>query len=345
MSRPARVAAVMAAVLVAAAVMSAATGALGIPLGKAFAILFLEPLGIGSVTSTEYERAVVIGVRAPRIVLGVLVGSALGSCGAAVQGLFKNPLADPGLVGVSAGASLGAAVAIVLGGGALAAMPEWMRPALLPLAAFVGGCVVTAAVLRLGSGLRGVAATMTVLLAGVAMNALAGAMVGMLSYLADDVQLRRLVFWTMGDIEYARWVDVACTAPWIILVLVGLPRLGRTLDLLSLGEREASYLGVRVARVRVLVVGAVALGVGATVAVAGLIGFLGLVVPHLVRLLVGSHNRLVIPISGLAGATLLVVADLLSHLLFTTARPVGLFTVALGAPFFLYLLRKQTRLV
>jgi iron complex transport system permease protein len=334
------VAAVLAALLVLAAAWSFVTGALEVSWGRALGIL-LEPLGPAS-DATAAERAVVLELRAPRIALAALVGAALGASGAAVQGLFRNPLADPGLIGVSAGASLGAAVAIVLGGAALAALPAWARPALLPLAAFAGGMLTTFLVLRLGSRQQGRAATVTVLLAGVAVNALVGSVVGLLSQVADDSELRDLVFWTMGGLSHASWTQVACTAPWVLAVVVGLPRFGRTLDLLALGEREASYLGVRIARVRALVVAAVALGAGAAVSAAGLIGFVGLVVPHLVRLGVGSHNRIVIPISALGGALLLVTADAVSRAI---ARPwelpVGLFTAALGAPFFLYLLRKE----
>lgn len=331
--------------LVVASVWSASTGALSIDASRVLEVFLLEPLGLGAGRATDAERTILLTLRAPRIVLAALVGAALGSAGAAVQGLFRNPLADPGLVGVSAGASLGAALAIVLGGPALAALPAWGRPALLPVAAFAGGAVATLTVLRLGAGLRGRAATLTVLLAGVAVNACVGAVVGLLSQLADDAELRDLVFWTMGGLGGASWTKVAFTAPWILLVCLGLPRLGRTLDLLALGEREAFYLGVRVDRVRALVVGAVAIGVGASVAAAGLVGFVGLVLPHLARLVVGPRHAAVLPISGLGGATLLVVADAVAR---TAARPaelpVGLFTAALGAPFFLYLLRKETAL-
>lgn len=344
MWRASRVAVVLGALLIAAALWSAVTGALAVPLGRAIGILFVEPLGLGVVDATDTERTVLLTLRAPRIVLAALVGASLGSCGAGVQALFRNPLADPGLVGVSAGASLGAALAIVLGGAALAVLPSWARPALLPFAAFAGGAITTVLVLKLGSGLRGRAATVTVLLAGVAVNALVGALVGLLSQVADDGQLRNLVFWTMGGLGSASWSLVAATAPWVLLVVIGLPCVGRTLDLLALGEREASYLGVRVSRVRGIVVAAVAIGVGASVAAAGLIGFVGLVVPHLARLAVGATNRVVIPVSALAGATLLVAADAVSRFVVQPSElPVGLFTASLGAPFFLYLLRRETR--
>ncbi len=344
MWRTSRVAAALTASLVLAALWSAASGSVDVPWSRAFALLFLEPLGLLRVDATDTERTVVLVLRAPRIALGALVGAALGACGAGVQALFRNPLADPGLVGVSAGASLGAAGAIVLGGGAMALLPGWVRPALLPFAAFGGGALTTALVLALGSGLRGRAATVTVLLAGVAVNALVGAVVGLLSQVADDAELRDLVFWTMGGLGHASWELVAATAPWVGLVVVGLMRVARTLDLLALGEREASYLGVRIARVRRLVVAAVALGVGAAVAAAGLVGFVGLVVPHVARLTVGAKNQAVIPISALAGATLIVGADAIARTVVEPAElPVGLLTAALGAPFFLYLLRKEVR--
>ncbi|MBL9025615.1 MAG: iron ABC transporter permease [Myxococcales bacterium] len=344
MWRTSRVAAVLAVLLLVAALVSATTGALAVPLSRALGLLFLEPLGLASVTASETERTVLFTLRAPRIVLAALVGAALGSSGAGVQALFRNPLADPGLVGVSAGASLGAATAIVLGGGALAAAPPWARQALLPLAAFAGGIATTWLVLKLGTGLRGRAATVTVLLAGVAVNALVGAFVGLLSQIADDGQLRDLVFWTMGGLDGASWPLVAATAPWVLLAILALPRAGRTLDLLALGEQEAGYLGVDVRRVRAVVVGAVAIGVGASVAAAGLIGFVGLVVPHLARLAVGSKNKSVIVISALGGATLLVGADAAARFVVRPSElPVGLFTAALGAPFFLWLLGRETR--
>lgn len=344
MWRTSRVAAVLALLLVVAALVSVTTGALVVPLPRALGVLFLEPIGLAQVAASDTERTVLLTLRAPRAVLAALVGAALGSCGAGVQALFRNPLADPGLVGVSAGASLGAAAAIVLGGGALTLLPSWARPALLPLAAFLGGLATTVLVLRLGAGLRGRAATVTVLLAGVAVNALVGALVGLLSQVADDGQLRDLVFWTMGGLDGASWALVAATAPWVLVVVVVLPRVGRALDLLALGEHEAGYLGVHVARVRGLVVAAVAVGVGASVASAGLIGFVGLVVPHLARLAVGSRNHSVIVISALAGAALLVIADVAARVVARPSElPVGLFTAALGAPFFLWLLRREVR--
>ncbi len=335
--------ALLTAGLVVAAVWSVSVGALDISWSTSASVLLLEPLGLGGAGARDVERTVLLSLRAPRVVLAALVGAALGSGGAAIQGLFRNPLADPGLVGISAGASLGAALAIVLGGGVLASLPGWARPALLPVASFAGGALATAVVLRLGRGLRGKAATATVLLAGVAVNAMVGALVGLLSQVADDAELRDLVFWTMGGLGRASWTVVAFTAPWILLAVFGLPRLGRTLDLLALGERDATYLGVDVPRMQRLIVAAVAISVGAAVAAAGLIGFVGLVIPHLARILVGARHRSSIALSALAGAALLVAADGVSRTVVAPAElPVGLFTAALGAPFFLYLLRKET---
>jgi iron complex transport system permease protein len=339
---PRRLALVLVLALLGAMVVAASIGAVAISPRSVIALLF-EPLGLVGSGVTDAERAIFWSVRVPRVVLGALVGIALGGAGAAVQGLFRNPLADPGLVGVSAGAALGAALTIVVGGGLLAALPSWVRPAVLPLAAFAGGAVVTVLVLRLGAP-RGRAAAVTVLLAGVAINALVGAFVGLLSHVASDAELRDLTFWTLGGLGGATWTRVAFTAPWILGTAVLLPRLGRSLDLLSLGEREARYLGVRVERLRTAVVLAIAIGVGAAFSAAGLIGFVGLVVPHLVRLLVGPRHAALIPLSSLFGGALLVGADAVARTVIAPSElPVGLLTASLGAPFFLLLLRREAR--
>ncbi len=328
--------------LVVAMTLAASVGAVPISPRSVLALV-LEPLGLGAGGVSDAERAIFWSVRAPRVVLGALVGIALGGAGAAVQGLFRNPLADPGLVGVSAGASLGAALTIVLGGAVLAGLPPWVRPAVLPLAAFGGGALVTVFVLRLGAP-QGRAAAVTVLLAGVAINSLVGAFVGLLSHVASDTELRDLTFWTLGGLGGATWTRVAFTAPWILATAIALPRLGRSLDILSLGEREAGYLGVQVVRLRRAVVLAIAVGVGAAFSAAGLIGFVGLVVPHVVRLIVGPRHAALIPLSSLFGGALLVGADAVARTVIAPSElPVGLLTASLGAPFFLLLLRREAR--
>ncbi|GLZ19101.1 FecCD family ABC transporter permease [Burkholderia plantarii] len=283
-------------------------------------------------------RAVLIGIRAPRVVLAALVGLGFGSAGAAMQALFRNPLADPGLVGVSSGAALGASALIVLGP-LVAAGPV---PALsLPVAAFLGALVVTALVYRLAAT-RGRLAVPLLLLAGIAINALAGAAIGLLTYIASDAQLRSLTFWSLGSVGGAQWSTLAAVAPFALAATAWLARERHALNALQLGETEALHLGVPVQRVKRGVLLATALGIGSLVSCTGVIGFIGLVAPHCVRLVCGPDQRVVMPGAALLGALLVVVADLAAR---TVAAPVeiplGILTALIGAPFFLALLRKS----
>lgn len=276
-------------------------------------------------------------IRLPRTLLGLTVGAVLALSGVAMQGLFRNPLADPGLVGVSSGAALGAAVAIV-GGSWLGGIPEAFAPYLLSVCAFLGGLGVTALVYRLGRR-DGQTSVATMLLAGIALTALASSAVGLFTYLADDATLRTLTFWNLGSLNGASYQRL-----WpLLIVAVGvalwLPRRAAALNALLLGESEARHLGFDVERIKLELVLCTALGVGAAVAAAGLIGFIGLVVPHLMRLLVGPDHRVLLPASLLAGAGLLLLADLIARLLLAPAElPIGIVTALIGAPFFLFLL-------
>jgi iron complex transport system permease protein len=301
-----------------------------------------EALGIAPLPAEHARDAAVLGViRAPRVVLAALIGAGLGAAGAAMQGLFRNPLADPGLIGVSAGAALAAVAAIVLGGSVFGAAAGLLGLWLLPIAAFVGGFVATLLMARLGT-VGGVASVATLLLAGVAVNALAGALTGVLIFMADDRQVRDITFWTLGSLAGARWAQVP-----VVLLLVGLPALllcllARPLNALLLGEAEAFHLGVRVEVVKRIAMVLAAIAVAAGVAFTGLIGFVGLVVPHLIRLGFGADHRLVLPGAALLGGTLLVLADLAARSLAAPAElPVGVVTALLGAPFFLWLLRRR----
>lgn len=276
-------------------------------------------------------------IRLPRTLLGLTVGAVLALSGVAMQGLFRNPLADPGLVGVSSGAALGAAVAIV-GGSWLGGIPEAFAPYLLSVCAFLGGLGVTALVYRLGRR-DGQTSVATMLLAGIALTALASSAVGLFTYLADDATLRTLTFWNLGSLNGASYQRL-----WpLVMVAVGvalwLPRRAQALNALLLGESEARHLGIEVEALKRELVFCTALGVGAAVAAAGLIGFIGLVVPHLVRLLSGPDHRVLLPASLLAGASLLLFADLIARLALAPAElPIGIVTAFIGAPFFLYLL-------
>jgi iron complex transport system permease protein len=291
----------------------------------------------------EHARdAAVLGVvRAPRVLMAALVGAGLGAAGAAMQGLFRNPLADPGLIGVSSGAALAAVAAIVLGGSVFGAAAGLLGLWMLPLAAFIGGLGATALMARLGS-VGGVTSVATLLLAGVAVNALAGALTGMLIFMADDRQVRDITFWTLGSVAGARWAQLPVVALLVGLPTIALCALARPLNALLLGEAEAFHLGTRVEVVKRIAVVLAAIAVAAGVAFTGLIGFVGLVVPHLVRLAFGADHRLVLPGAALLGAALLVLADLLARSLAAPAElPVGVVTALLGAPFFLWLLRRR----
>lgn len=318
--------------------LSLALGPVSLPLGDTLrAVLRLLGLPLEGGPAVEQAELILSQIRMPRTLLGLAVGMVLALCGVAMQGLFRNPLADPGLVGVSSGAALGAAVAIV-GGAVFGGLPEVLAPYLLSACAFAGGLVVTAVVYHLGrhDGQTNVA---TMLLAGIALTALAGAAIGLFTYLADDATLRTLTFWNLGSLNGASYARLWPLLLVTLVVVLWLPRRARALNALLLGESEARHLGFEVERLKRELVLCTALGVGAAVAAAGLIGFIGLVVPHLMRLLVGPDHRLLLPASALAGASLLLLADLAARLVLAPAElPIGIVTALIGAPFFLYLL-------
>ncbi|MAQ93413.1 MAG: heme ABC transporter permease [Rhodothermaceae bacterium] len=329
----------LSAALIVACVISVGVGAVRVPPSAVLAAL-AGALGLDVAGGTAQQEAVLLAIRLPRVLLGVLVGAGLAVSGALMQGLFRNPLADPGLVGVSSGAALGAATAIVLastvGVTALA-----LGPALVALAAFAGGLATTAVVYRIATR-GGRTSVATMLLAGIAVNALCGASVGVLVLFADDGQLRDLTFWTLGSLGGATWGTLAVVAPLIGAVVLAAPRLARPLNALLLGEAEAGHLGVRTERVKGLVVVGSALAVGVATAAAGLVGFIGLVAPHLVRLGLGPDHRALLPASALTGALLLVAADLLARTVLAPVEvPIGIVTALAGAPFFLWLLLRQ----
>jgi iron complex transport system permease protein len=290
------------------------------------------------VEADERAMAVVSALRLPRAALAAIVGGALGLCGAIMQGLFRNALADPGVLGISGGASLGAVASIYFGA---AAYGLWAMPA----AGFVGGLAAAHVVARLArtQGRMPIAA---LLLAGIAVNAFAMALMGILVYSSDDRQLRDITVWLLGSLSGASWQRVLLVGPAVAAALAAVPFLARALDALILGEREAAHLGIRVELVKRAAVVLVAMATGAVVSVSGPIGFVGLVVPHVVRLTVGAGHRRLLPLSACAGAALLAGADTLARVVVAPAElPVGLVTAAIGAPFFaLLLMREKARL-
>ncbi|WP_019894918.1 FecCD family ABC transporter permease [Hydrogenovibrio halophilus] len=291
--------------------------------------------------ATGVATQVVWELRLPRLLLAALVGAILGLCGAAMQGLFRNPLADPALIGVSSGAALASVMVIVLGS-SLAFVPEnafWLRP----LAGFLGGVAVTWFIYRFASR-YGRTDIGVMLLAGVAVNAMAGAGMGLMSYLASDQALRQLTYWTLGSLSQADWAQVGLLLPVLIGALLGLMSYARALNLFLMGDRVVTHLGLSLPAMKRAVVLWTALGVGAAVSVSGVIGFVGLVAPHLVRLLIGPDHRWLLPASALMGACLVVVADTLARGLAAPAElPLGIIMAAVGGPFFLWLLWRHLR--
>jgi iron complex transport system permease protein len=324
-------------------------GALALLLALAGLALGPVALGPGEVLAAlsgagdARAEAIVTRIRAPRVVLGAAVGAGLALSGTALQGVLRNPLADPGLIGVTSGGALGAVAAIVLGGLLAPMLPEGLRVWLLPVAAFLGAGSATAFVFLLARR-GGTIHAATLILAGVAVNAIVGALIGLMIYVSDDQQLRDLTFWSMGGLGAANWQAALLATACIVLSLLGLLRLARGLDLLQLGERSAWAAGLEVERVKRAAGLWSALAVGAGTAVAGPIGFIGLVAPHLARLCVGPGHRAVAPAAALMGAALLLAADLGVRLIAPPAEPpVGLATALIGGPFFLWLLLAQLR--
>lgn len=338
----ARLAIAALAVLLGASVLVAArVGSVPLSTTKILGVVLDRLAGTSPWSFDDREASLVWAIRLPRVVLAALVGAALGSGGAAMQGLFRNPLADPALIGVSSGASLGAVVAIALGptlfGRPAASLGIWF----LPIMAFAGGLAATWVCLQVGR-VEGRTRTALMLLAGIAVNALAGAGIGLAMHVVSDAQLRSLTFWILGSLGGATWPALALAAPLLLASVIGLLGAARPLNALLLGEREAHHLGVPVDRVRARVVVLTALGVGASVAITGMIGFVGLVVPHLVRALLGPDHRRLLPGSALAGASLLVLADLCARTVVTPSElPVGVVTAMIGAPLFLWQLATE----
>lgn len=313
-------------VLVLIALGSAGSGALAIPRAQILSLLFSVPADAEALM----WRNVLTEVRLPRIALGIVAGGGLAVAGAAMQALFRNPLAEPGLMGISLGGAMGAVAAIVLGASGLAGIAP---------AAFAGSLAATAAVYRLGSRRPGMA---NLLLAGVAVNAICASVVGFFTFQANDIQLRNLTFWNMGSLAGANWDLLAWLAPLVAVLSLLLLRDWRAMNALLLGEREAQHLGFDLKRLRRRLIVLTAMLVGPLVAVTGTIGFVGLVVPHLIRLPLGADHRWLLPNSLVGGAIALTLADWLARLVVIPAElPIGIVTSLVGGPFLLWMLSRK----
>jgi iron complex transport system permease protein len=323
-----------------AALLGLATGPLDIGASQIAGSL-LQPLGLPIGASAEPQQsATILQIRLPRIVLALLIGAALAQAGAAMQGIFRNPLADPGLVGISSGAAL-AAVAVIVAGGSLGLFQVLPARFVLPVATFLGGAAATGLVLRVAL-VDGHTRVATLLLSGLALNAIAGAGIGFFSHVASDAALRSVTFWMFGSLGKAGWAEIAVAAPLLLGPLVLIPRDARALNALLLGEAEAAHLGVDVERLKRRLTLLVVLAAGSAVALAGIVAFVGLIVPHLVRLWAGPDHRTLLPASALLGALLLTLADTASRVVLSPAElPIGIITALVGGPFFFLLLRRR----
>lgn len=320
-------------------------------LGLASSILLNLMLGAVPVPAADVMAALLPGadadsssamvvrdIRLPRVLAALAVGAALAVSGAALQALFRNPLADPGLLGVSTGAALGAALWIVAGAGLATATGPALASFGLPLASFAGALAAIALVIALGSR-AGPSATILMLLVGIGVNALGGAVIGLVTYISTDAQLRALSVWLLGTLAQVEWAVLAPALFVVTLAALALLRTARALDLLTIGEDGARHLGVDVPRLRLLLAVLTAMAVGAAVSVAGMIGFVGLVVPHMLRLLVGPGHRALLPLAALGGALAVSLADLGARLVALPAEvPVGIVMAFVGAPAFLWVL-------
>ncbi|KOG66946.1 hemin ABC transporter permease [Streptomyces griseoflavus] len=325
----------LALALLAGCLLSAGLGAYRIPLGDVLGSL-LHHLGLGGAELDRVGESVLWNVRLPRVALALLVGSSLGCAGALMQGVFGNPLAEPGVIGISSGAAVGAVGSIALGLGFLG---TWTVPA----CAFATGLLTVLIVYALSRS-GGRTEVVTLILTGIAVNAFAGALIGLFLFFADNAQLSQITFWQLGSLSQAVWPKVLAVLPCAVAGLAVAPFYARRLDLLALGERPARHLGVDVERLRVVLILVVALLTAAAVAVAGVITFVGLLVPHLLRMAAGPGHRFLIPGSALGGALVLVVADLAARTAAQPAElPLGVLTALFGSPFFFWLLRRTRR--
>lgn len=311
--------------LVLVGMAASASGAVSIPWRDLPRLLFgtIEP-------AEQLWRNVLIDVRIPRVLFGMVAGAALAVSGATMQALFRNPLAEPALIGISTGGAVGAVAAIVLGAGAFVVLAP---------SAFMGSLLATWLAYRIGTRVPGTAG---LLLAGVAINAVCASLIGLFTFMADDTQLRSLTFWNMGSLSGASWQLLGWLVPWVALMSWAMLHHWRAMNALLLGEREAQHLGFDLKTVRRRLIVLCALLVGPVTAATGTIVFVGLVVPHLVRLTLGANHRILLPATVLTGALALALADWLARVVVIPAElPIGIVTSLIGGPFFLWLLARQ----
>lgn len=303
--------------------------------------IFLSKLRLASYEVDAQKTAVLWVIRLPRVVTSLCVGASLAICGTALQGLFRNPLADPSIIGISAGAAFSASLVIVLASSFMTFGVSWFSGSLLSVATFLGAIASTLLIFALSRQKHKTNVTI-MLLGGIAINALASACTGVLIFIADDAQLRDITFWTLGSLGGANWFTTGLIGVSLLVSIVFLLRLPKAFNALTLGEQEAKYIGMPVEHLKTQVIILTALSVGTSVAFCGMISFVGLIVPHILRLIGGANHRFLLPASALGGALLLCWADTIARTLVAPAEiPIGVITAILGAPVFLILLYQQ----
>ena len=322
---------VMAVLLTATCIYSITVGQYELDLRELWPILKAGPLA-----ATDLDSSVIWQIRLPRLVLGLFVGAALGLGGALMQAVFSNPLAEPSIIGVTSGAGVGAAFAIVFGAGILG---SWSVPA----SAFIAGVLTTLLVNQL-SRTSGKVQVLNLVLVGIAANAIAGAAISMLVFLAPTTAREQIIFWQMGTLAGTNWEHTGIVAIIVTATTAFAMFLGKKLDLLALGDTAASHVGLNVQRVRIVAIALSTLLTAAAVSFAGIITFVGLVIPHIVRTVAGPSNRILLPASAIGGALLIGSSDILARTLIPFADlPIGIFTALIGGPTFFFLLRQMIR--
>ena len=336
--------AVLIAGVLAVALLATTVGAAVIPLPRLAAALGFN-IGHADPALLARDELVLWSIRIPRIAVAGMIGGLLALSGAIMQGLFRNPLADPALVGVSSGGAFAAASAIVISDSAWGASFRFMQFELLPVAAFAGSLITTTILYKIASR-EGRTSVAIFLLAGLAIAAIANAGIGLLVFVADDRQLRDITFWLLGSLSGATWPKDGVVAPVALLALLAIPLIARGLDVLVLGEAEAFHTGIDVERLKKISIVLISAMTGVAVSICGVVGFVGIVVPHLLRIVIGPGHRMLLPASVFLGAILLILADTVARVLAAPAEvPIGILTAVLGAPFFLFILLRQRALI
>ena len=313
-------------------------GPVKITIFNVLVIIFQEFGFLKDIFISDINKIVLLDIRLPRVVLGAIVGLALGTSGAILQGLFRNPLVDPGFIGVSSGAAVGAMFAILFTQVIQLYFWNFLIPFILPILAIIGSFITTILVYKM-SKVDGKTNIMTMLLSGIAVNAISGSIIGLFVSVSSDIQLRSFTFWTLGGLDNADWFVVFLTALFVTIPLIMVFKMKYELDIFMLGDSEAHHLGLNVEALKKKIILMSSIMVGISVSFCGMIGFIGLVTPHLVRLFIGPKHKLLIPGAALLGAIILSLSDLIAKSIIAPAQlPLGVITSAIGAPFFIWLI-------